>query len=33
MATATEPSSNGASRSGMIDGRFVRNTWYMAGWG
>jgi vanillate O-demethylase monooxygenase subunit len=33
MATANEPSSNGASRGGMIDGRFVRNTWYMAGWG
>ncbi len=22
----------GTARSGMIDGRFVRNTWYMAGW-
>lgn len=32
MARANERSTNGTSRGGMIDGRFVRNTWYMAAW-
>ena len=32
MTSAQQQTSNGAARGGMIDGRFVRNAWYMAAW-